>query len=79
MLDHPPAADVLCSCGRPIDPDRAEFLTESGRPLVCQNCSTEGAKLVLMEYGHKTAGAAVVIPDDPEQKRRALRAFHRSR
>lgn len=71
--------DELCGCGKVIDPDRAEFLKSTNRPLICQSCCTERPKLVLMDYSHKTAGAAVVVPEDPEQRRLALRAFHRSR
>ena len=33
----------------------------------------------IMEYGHKTAGVICLLPKDPEQRRRALRAYRRSR
>jgi hypothetical protein len=66
-------------CNTPIDPDRAEFLTETGKPLTCPQHSNEQKKMTLMEYGHKTAGQIVIIPDNPEAKRLALRAYHRSR
>lgn len=62
-----------------MDPDRAEFLQETGRPLICVSCSGESPKLVLMEYGHKTAGYAVAVPNNPEAQRLALRAFKRAR
>jgi hypothetical protein len=42
-------------------------------------CTGEAPKLVLMEYGHKTAGYAVAVPNDPEAQRLALRAFKRAR
>jgi hypothetical protein len=42
-------------------------------------CTGESPKLVLMEYGHKTAGYAVAVPNDPEAQRLALRAFKRAR
>lgn len=66
-------------CNGPVNPDRAEFLSETGRPLVCLPCSGESARLVLMEYGHKTAGYAVTVPNNPEAKRLALRAYRRAR
>lgn len=66
-------------CTGPMDPDRAEFLRETGRPVVCMSCTGEAPKLVLMEYGHKTAGYAVAVPNDPEAQRLALRAFKRAR
>jgi hypothetical protein len=66
-----------CHC--PIDPDRAEFLRETGRALVCMSCTGERPKLVLMEYGHKTAGYAVAVPQNRECERRALRSFRRAR
>ncbi len=71
---------MTCSlCSGPMDPDRAEFLAETHRPMVCMACSEERPKLVLMEYGHKTAGYAVPIPNNPEAQRMALRAYRRAR
>jgi NAD-dependent SIR2 family protein deacetylase len=64
-------------CQTQLDPDRALFLAETGRPMVCQRCSGEGPRLTLMEYGHKTAGYLVVVPRGDEAK--AMRAFKRSR
>ncbi len=66
-------------CHYPIDPDRAEFLMDTGRAHVCMSCTGERPKLVLMEYGHKTAGYAVAVPSNPEAERLALRAFKRAR
>lgn len=66
-------------CLGPIDPDRAEFLSETGRPAVCVSCTGERPKLVLMEYGHKTAGYAVPVPASREAERLALRAYRRAR
>jgi len=71
---------VTCTlCDSPMDPDRAEFLRETRRPVVCMSCTGESPKLVLMEYGHKTAGYAVAVPNNPEAQRLALRAFKRAR
>lgn len=68
----------LCMyCNRPVAGERAEFLRESGRVMVCVACSAESPRLVLMEYGHKTAGYAVVVPRGDERK--AMRAYRRAR
>lgn len=64
-------------CGGRIQPARVEFLLTTGRPLVCVSCAGETKRLVLMEYGHKTAGYAVVVPRGDETK--ALRCYRRSR
>lgn len=64
-------------CHLPISAERAEFLAETGRPVVCIACTGETPRLVLMEYGHKTAGYAVVVPRGDEHK--ALRAYRRAR
>ncbi len=46
----------------------------------CVSCSTVKKDLVLMDYGHKTAGYAVRIPfNDLEGQRRAKRVYKRSR
>lgn len=66
-------------CHNPIPPDRLIFLIETNRPLVCLDCSQEKPKIVLMEYGHKTAGYPVVVGSDPESQRIAFRAFKRAR
>ena len=64
-------------CYQELAPDRAEFLRETGRPLVCLSCSRESSRLVLMEYAHKTAGYPVIVPRGDESK--ALRAYRRAR
>jgi hypothetical protein len=64
-------------CGKAIPRDRAQFLRDSSRPMVCVGCTGETPRMVLMEYGHKTAGYAVIVPRGSEQ--RALRCFRRSR
>lgn len=64
-------------CGIAISKQRATFLTETSRPAVCISCSGETTRLVLMDYGHKTAGYAVVVPRGDEHK--AWRAYRRAR
>lgn len=64
-------------CGKRIPKERVEILRETGRAMCCVGCSSESPRMVLMEYGHKTAGYAVIVPRGAE--RIALRCFKRSR
>jgi hypothetical protein len=66
-------------CNRAVDADRVGALQSMNRPITCLFCSSDTHKIVLMEYGHKTAGVAVVVGSDPEQIRRAQRAYRRAR
>jgi hypothetical protein len=63
-------------CSR-LSPDRAAFLRETGRAMVCTSCASETSRLVLMEYAHKTAGYPVIVPRGDEDKDR--RAYRRAR
>jgi hypothetical protein len=71
--------DSCTYCHAEVAPDRAEFLRETGRAVTCMSCTKERSKLVLMDYGHKTAGYAVAIPQNPEAERLAIRAYRRAR
>jgi hypothetical protein len=64
-------------CSSQVPAMRVRFLRDNGRPMVCVDCSQETPRMVLMEYGHKTAGYAVIVPRGAEQ--RALRCFKRAR
>lgn len=64
-------------CQKEIHPERVEILQGHGRPMVCVACCEETPRMVLMEYGHKTAGYAVIVPRGSEE--RALRCYRRSR
>lgn len=64
-------------CGSQVPAMRVRFLRGNARPMVCVHCTQEAPRMVLMEYGHKTAGYAVIVPRGAEQ--RALRCFKRSR
>lgn len=68
---------TCAKCNMEIDSDRAEFLSDTGRPHLCVKCTSESPLLTLMEYSHKTAPSLVVVPHGSED--RALRAFKRSR
>lgn len=66
-------------CSKEIPIERYEFLVETGRNITCIECSSEPKKTGLMDFNHKTAPQLVILPDDPEIKRIARRAFCRSR
>lgn len=66
-------------CQSPVDAARAEFLAETGRAVTCMACTGERPRLVLMDYGHKTAGYAVPIPQNKEAERLAVRCYRRAR
>lgn len=58
---------------------RYEFLLETNRELTCIKCSAESKRTGYMDFNHKTAPQLVVLPEDPEIKRIAKRAFCRAR
>jgi hypothetical protein len=66
-------------CNIEIPAERHEFLFETGRKITCLNCSAESKLEGFMDYNHKTAPQLVVLPQDPEIKRIAKRAFQRAR
>lgn len=67
-------------CNEPIPEERVEALQEIGLPFdTCVLHSQVTKPVTLMEYGHKTAGALVRVPQDSESVRLAKRAFNRSR
>lgn len=70
------AINCMCCCSR-VPSSRAKFLKDTGRPMLCIRCTGESARMVLMEYGHKTAGFAVTVPRGSE--RIAMRCYRRSR
>jgi hypothetical protein len=63
-------------CGELIPRARLRALPDT---RVCVRHSTESKVEGVIEYGHKTAGTIVILPKDPEMKRRALRAHRRGR
>jgi len=71
---------MTCSiCGSDIPEERAVFISAFHKPECCTKCSTERSKTVFFEYGHKTAGTAVVVGSDPEQQRLARNCYLRRR
>ncbi len=73
-------------CGTVIPQGRVEFFHSSGRRVkYCVKCSVEEPAVSFMVYDHKTAGYAVVLPQnedgitDKETVRLAKRAYERKR
>ena len=67
------------SCGQEVDPERAEFLAESGRQVSCIHCTNELPRVCFMDYSHKTAPSLVIVGTKAESIRLATRAFKRKR
>ena len=67
-------------CKIHIDFDRYEFLVETGRKLICKDCSVENRAVGYMDFSHKTAPSLVMVPANATQTIRKLdRANRRSR
>jgi hypothetical protein len=68
-------------CDVVIEEERAKLIAMSGNrlPCVCLEHSTVTKPKGLMDFGHKTAGEVVILPNDAESQRRAFRQYHRAR
>ena len=67
-------------CNSLIPEGRLEFLQETGRRLVCIDCSVETKAVGWMDYGHKTAPQLVMVPANATETIRKLdRANRRAR
>ena len=42
-------------CKNCVGVDRYEFLIETGRKIICKDCSVENRAVGFMDWGHKTA------------------------
>lgn len=67
------------NCNGYVDPERAEALTEFGKPVTCKGCSMDTPRVCFMDYSHKTAPSLVVVGNNPEQVRLASNAYRRRR
>jgi len=72
---------MICNyCKSIVSEERAEFLIEYNRPMVCIDCSTEQRAVGFMNYSHKTAPDLVLCPANAKEKLRILnRANRRAR
>jgi hypothetical protein len=67
-------------CKTDVGIDRYEFLTETGRRIICKECSVESRAVGFSDYGHKTAPQLVMVPANAKETIRILhRANKRSR
>jgi len=62
-------------CDSDIDFDRYEFLVETGRKIICKNCSVENRAVGFMNFSHKTAPDLIVCPANATE---TLRILHRA-
>lgn len=67
-------------CNEDVGFDRYEFLIETGRKIVCKDCSVENHAVGFMDWGHKTAPSLVMVPANATETIRILdRANRRAR
>lgn len=67
-------------CKTDVGIDRYEFLTETGRKIICKECSVEDRAVGFLSYSHKTAPELVMIPaNNKENIRRCERVNRRAR
>jgi hypothetical protein len=62
-------------CQNDIDFDRYEFLVETGRKIICKDCSVENRAVGFMNFSHKTAPDLIVCPANATE---TLRILHRA-
>ena len=67
-------------CKTNVGFDRYEFLVETGRKLICKDCSVEQKAVGFLDWSHKTAPSLVMVPANATQTIRKLdRANRRCR
>lgn len=67
-------------CKTDVGIDRYEFLVETGRKIICKECSVENRAVGFLSYSHKTAPELVMIPaNNKENIRRCQRVNRRAR
>jgi hypothetical protein len=62
-------------CKTDVGIDRYEFLVETGRKIVCKECSVENKAVGFMDWGHKTAPSLVMVPSNAKE---TIRILHRA-
>ena len=67
-------------CKTDVGVDRYEFLVETGRKIICKDCSVEAKAVGFLDWSHKTAPSLVMVPANATQTIRILdRANRRAR
>ena len=62
-------------CKTDVGIDRYEFLVETGRKIICKECSVESKAVGFMDWGHKTAPGLVMVPSNAKE---TIRILHRA-
>lgn len=62
-------------CKTDVGIDRYEFLVETGRKIICKECSVENRAVGFMDWGHKTAPSLVMVPANAKE---TIRILHRA-
>jgi hypothetical protein len=62
-------------CKTDVGVDRYEFLVETGRKIICKECSVESKAVGFMDWGHKTAPSLVMVPSNAKE---TIRILHRA-
>jgi hypothetical protein len=62
-------------CKNCVGVDRYEFLVETGRKIICKDCSVENRAMGFMNFSHKTAPDLIVCPANATE---TLRILHRA-
>ena len=67
-------------CKNCVGVERYEFLVETGRRIICKECSTENKAVGFLDWSHKTAPSLVMVPSNARETIRKLnRANRRAR
>jgi hypothetical protein len=67
-------------CKNCVGVDRYEFLVETGRKIICKDCSVESYAVGYNDFAHKTAPQLVMVPSNAKETIRKLdRANRRAR
>lgn len=68
----------LCDCGAIIPFERRQIIPGC---KTCIKCASKDKKkpIAFSVYGHKTAPEFMIVPDNPEAIRQAIRANRRAR
>lgn len=64
-------------CKNCVGVDRYEFLVETGRNIICTECSVENRAVGFMDWNHKTAPSLVMVPNNATETIRILKRANR--
>lgn len=64
-------------CESSIEFERLQFLIDTGRRLICKDCSVENKAVGFMDWNHKTAPSLVIAPSNAKETIRILQRANR--